>query len=151
MRPSNLDPKSDPKFIRAFERGILRSAFVSLFWSIIQERKKSGTFTLQALAKSLSTNKAEVSRWFKGDPNWTVNTIAGIANALDVDIKIEAVDRSTKAVFTPAGLQESSATKTTMQQPVATASAGILDGPMRVTHMQGGALRDASTSISEAA
>jgi transcriptional regulator with XRE-family HTH domain len=100
-------PKSDPKFIRSYDRGMLRSSFVSLFWSIIMERKKTGAFTLQGLAKLLGKNKGEVSRWFKSDPNWTVNTIASLANALDVDITIQAIDRRTKAIFTPAGLQTS--------------------------------------------
>jgi transcriptional regulator with XRE-family HTH domain len=99
--------KSDPKFVRAYDRGMLRSAFVSLFWAVITERKKKG-FTFQALAKLLGTNKGEVSRWFNGDPNWTINTIANLASALDVDIKIEAIDRASGAIFTPAGLVRTS-------------------------------------------
>src|SRR5215469_5296908 len=102
--------KDDPKFLLAFERGVLRSAFVSLFWAVITERKKRGSFTLQGLAKVLGANKGEVSRWFRGDPNWTVNTIAGIANALNVDLRIEAIDRETNMVFTPAGPQISNTT-----------------------------------------
>ena len=38
--------KSDTEFARAYERGMLRSAFVSLFWAVITERKKRGDFTL---------------------------------------------------------------------------------------------------------
>jgi transcriptional regulator with XRE-family HTH domain len=96
--------KNDPKFERSFERGILRSAFRSLFWGIICERKKRTGYKLVDLAKAISTSKHEVSRWFNGDPNWTINTIANIAHALNVDLRIEAVDRSTQQVFTPAGL-----------------------------------------------
>jgi transcriptional regulator with XRE-family HTH domain len=99
--------KSDPKFVREYSRGMLRSAFVSLFWGIIMERKKRGSFTLQALAKALSTNKGEVSRWFNGDPNWTINTIANVADALDVELRIQAIDRKSGEVFTPSGLQVS--------------------------------------------
>ena len=97
--------RTDPKYIRAYDRGMLRSAFVSLFWDVIMERKRRGSFTLQALAKILGTNKGEVSRWFNGDPNWTVNTIAGLSNALDVEIHLYAVDRITGVVFTPSGIQ----------------------------------------------
>jgi len=98
--------KSDPKFVLAYDRGLLRSAFKSLFWAIITERKKRiGGFTLNQLARDLSTSKHEVSRWFKGDPNWTINTIANLANALNVEIRITAVDRFTGMVFTPAGIQ----------------------------------------------
>jgi transcriptional regulator with XRE-family HTH domain len=119
MKRTNKNLKTDPKFRRAFEREVLRGAFVSLFWAIIQERKRTGAFTLKALAKSLGTNKAEVSRWFKGDPNWTVNTIAAIADALSVDIRVEAIDRTTKTVFTPAGVQTSVA-NVTLRAPTST-------------------------------
>jgi hypothetical protein len=68
--------KDDPKFLRAYDRGMLRSAFRSLFWAIISDRKKRGGFTLLQLAKTIGANKAEVTRWFKGDPNWTLNTVA---------------------------------------------------------------------------
>lgn len=96
--------QSDPRFARAYERATLRSAFVSMFWAVFTHRKRKDGLTLLALAKAIPANKAEVSRWFKGDPNWTINTIASIANALDVDVRIEAVDRKAGIVFTPAGL-----------------------------------------------
>jgi transcriptional regulator with XRE-family HTH domain len=96
--------KTDPKFEMAYTRAMLRSAFVSLFWGIISERKKLGGFTFQDLAKKIGSTKHEVSRWFNGDPNWTLNTIASIANALEVELKIEAVDRS-KRIYKPSGIQ----------------------------------------------
>jgi transcriptional regulator with XRE-family HTH domain len=101
---STTTRKTDPKFKRAYERAVLRSAFVSLFWGIINERRKRGGFTLQGLAGAVGSSKSEVSRWFNGDPNWTVNTIANIADALDVDLKIEATDRVTGMIYTPAGV-----------------------------------------------
>lgn len=100
----SITKKSDPKFVMAYDRAMLRSAFVSLFWRVIVDQKKKG-FTLVALAKKLSTNKAEVSRWFKGDPNWTVNTIASIAHALDLELRVEAVDRKTGHVYRPNSVQ----------------------------------------------
>jgi transcriptional regulator with XRE-family HTH domain len=93
----------DPKFRSSFERGLLRSAFRSLFWAVITERKKKSDFKLVDLARAVAASKHEVSRWFNGDPNWTINTIANIANALNVDVRIEAVDRTSGQVFTPAG------------------------------------------------
>jgi hypothetical protein len=51
------------------------------------------------------TNKAEVSRWFRGHPNWTVGTIANLAHALNVDLRIEAIDRTSGEIFTPAGIK----------------------------------------------
>jgi hypothetical protein len=100
--------KTDPKFVLAYDRGMYRSSLVSLFWAIISDRKKRESFTLQGLAKTLGKNKGEVSRWFtRGDPNWTANTVASIANALNVDLHIVATERATGAVYTPAGLQTS--------------------------------------------
>lgn len=96
--------KTDPKFVRAFDRAMLRSQFVSLFWGIIADRKKGGGFTLQALADALGKNKGEVSRWFSGDPNWTLNTVANLAHALDVEIRVEAVDRATGTIFDATGV-----------------------------------------------
>lgn len=109
--------KSDPEFIHSYERGMLRSAFVSLFWGIITERKKREGLTLQSLAKNLGKNKGEVSRWFNGDPNWTVNTIANLSSALNVDVEIRAIDRVTGAIFTPSGLQVPVVQTTTAVQP----------------------------------
>jgi len=108
--------KSDLKFVRAYERGMLRSAFVSLFWAIFQFRKGTKGLTLATLAKMISANKSEVSRWFRGDPNWTVNTIAGLAHALDVELEIRARDRATGIVFTPAGIEKRSQTTITWDQ-----------------------------------
>ena len=99
----SMKKRDDPKYIQAFERGMLRSAFLSLFWGVFTERKKRDGLTLKALAKAVGVNKAEVSRWFNGDPNWTINTIANLANALDVEILVEARERSTGKIFTPNG------------------------------------------------
>lgn len=103
MSTKRSKKKSDPKFIRAYDRAMLRAQFVSLFWSIIAERKKRGAFTLQGLAKALGKNKGEVSRWFSGEPNWTLNTIASLSHALDVDLRVQAVERTTGMVFTASG------------------------------------------------
>lgn len=89
--------------LRDFDRGMLRSGFVSLFAGIMMAKKRSKGFTFQKLADALGVDKSSVSRDFRGDPNWTVNKIADLANALDVEISIQARDRVTGAVFTPAG------------------------------------------------
>jgi hypothetical protein len=125
--------KTDPKFIRAYDRGLLRSAFVSLFWSVITERRKrDASFTLQGLAKKLSANKAEVSRWFRGDPNWTVNTIANLATALDLELHIEARERTTGIVFVPSGIKMLPVQA--VERPNPTTSTGdIPKGPMEMS------------------
>ena len=130
---STKSRKSDPQFIRAFDRAMLRSAFVSLFWAIITERRKKGVYTLLQLAKKLGTNKAEVSRWFRGEPNWTVGTIANIADALNVEIKIQAIDRVSGQVFTPAGVQ----TSVLSQVKASPTSAANPSQPIRLTRADG--------------
>lgn len=79
--------------------------FVSLFWSVITERRKSGGFTLKGLADDLGANKSEVTRWFRGSPNWTLNTIASLAETLEVDLFVEARDRRTGTIYTASGIE----------------------------------------------
>jgi transcriptional regulator with XRE-family HTH domain len=100
--------KADPgaALLLSYDRGMLRAAFVSLFWACIAHRKKEGKFSFQTFAAQLGVNKSLVSRWFKGDPNWSVNTIASIANALNLDIEIQAKDRVTGVVYTPTGIED---------------------------------------------
>jgi transcriptional regulator with XRE-family HTH domain len=91
---------------------MLRSAFVSLFWAVITHRKKrKDGFTLTQLARALKTNKGEVSRWFRGEPNWTISTIANLASVLDLEISIEARERSTGLVFRPNGVAAATTTQ----------------------------------------
>lgn len=93
--------------VRAYDRAMLRAQFASLFWAAIMEKRKSGKFTLVGLAKALGKNKGEVSRWFSPDaPNWTLGTVAEIAYALDLQIHVEARDRSTGMVLTASGPKE---------------------------------------------
>src|SRR4051812_39081850 len=89
-----------------FDRDMLRSSFVSIFWSVISERRKKGKFTLQSLADRLRIDKSCVSRWFSDDPpNWQSDTIADVARVLNVELIITARDRSTGQVFTSAGAE----------------------------------------------
>jgi transcriptional regulator with XRE-family HTH domain len=88
---------------------MIRAQFASLFWAAIMEKRKRGKFPLSELAKLLGKNKGEVSRWFSGNaPNWTVGTIAEVAYALNLEIRIEAIDRDTGMVLTESGPKESS-------------------------------------------
>jgi transcriptional regulator with XRE-family HTH domain len=107
----NSTDRAASREVRAYDRAMLRAQFASLFWAAILEKRKSDTFTLSALAEALGKNKAEVSRWFSGDaPNWTLGTVAEIAHALDLQIHVEARDRSTGMVLTAAGPKESQPT-----------------------------------------
>jgi transcriptional regulator with XRE-family HTH domain len=94
--------------LRVYDRGMLRSAFVSLFWGVISSKKGRGDFTLSKLAQVLGIDKSAFSRWFGGRtrPNWQIDTIADIAHVLDLEIEIIARDRTTGISYTPAGQVE---------------------------------------------
>jgi hypothetical protein len=88
-----------------FDRGMLRSAFVSLFWNVIAYKKAQGQYSLKRFSDELGVNKSAPSRWFSGDrPNWQINTIADIARALDVELEIQAKDRQSGVIFAPHGI-----------------------------------------------
>jgi hypothetical protein len=92
---------------------MLRSAFVSLFWSIISRKNQHRGFPLKTLADKIGVHKSAPSRWFSGGhPNWTINTISDIANALDLDLEIRARDRKTGETYAPYGLVKPARTST---------------------------------------
>lgn len=122
--PTNRSKTNDPKFERAYSRAMLRSAFLSMFWAVISERKKSG-LTLLSFAKAVGSSKHEVSRWFKGDPNWTINTVAAIAHALKLRLQIQAIDEHGN-VYGASGLQPAQT-----MTPIATS--GVKPEPVKVT------------------
>jgi len=83
---------------------MLRSAVQSAFWSALNFRKKNDGMSQNELAKKLDADKSIISRWFSGDPNWELNTISDIADALDVDVEFHLKDRRSTAIFTPSGV-----------------------------------------------
>jgi transcriptional regulator with XRE-family HTH domain len=128
--PTNHSKTDDPKFERAYYRAMLRSAFLSMFWAVISDRKKSG-LTLISLAKAIGSSKHEVSRWFNGDPNWTINTIAAIAHALKLTLRVQAVDEHGH-VYGSSGPQS-----VPTKAPIATSD--VLQKPVNVTRKPAGA------------
>jgi transcriptional regulator with XRE-family HTH domain len=119
--------KNDPKFLAAYDRAMLRSEFLSLFWNVFTDRKAKDKLTLEQLAKKTGSSKHEVSRWFNGDPNWTINTIASLAGALGVTLKIEALDADGK-VFSASG----ATSKPTRQTQQITSSVSV-EQPIMIT------------------
>jgi hypothetical protein len=106
---SKSTPTYSEEFLADYRRGMMRSAFVSLFWNVISYKKENGGFSLKWLADKLGIHKSLPTRWFSADrPNWTANTIADIAGALDIDIEIRARDRSTGILFAPHGIVQTS-------------------------------------------
>jgi transcriptional regulator with XRE-family HTH domain len=128
--PTNHSKVDDPKFERAYYRAMLRSAFLSMFWAVISDRKKSG-LTLISLAKAIGSSKHEISRWFNGDPNWTINTIAAIAHALKLTLRVQAIDEHGN-VYGSSGSQS-----VPTKAPIATS--GVQQKPVNVTRKPPGA------------
>lgn len=98
---------TDKKVTRDYDRLMLRAAYVSLLFSGLRFRKKRDkAFGLSALARAVGKDKATLSRDFNGSPNWRLDTIADIAGALNLELRVSALDRATGAVIGSAGEAE---------------------------------------------
>lgn len=114
-----MSTKKIEKIAKEYQREMLRSAIASLFWSVISKKKKTGG-SMKEIAEKLAINKSVVSRWFSGrSPNWEINTIADISDALDLDLRIVAVDRKTGHVFGCSG-------EVTVPRAITTGGANVL-------------------------
>lgn len=99
-------PEPRHKRLAAYRRGMLRSAFVSLFWNILQYKKRTEQLTQKDLAERIGIHKSNPSKWFSGDrPNWSVDTIADISAALGVTLDIRAIDKATGVSFNVSGIE----------------------------------------------
>lgn len=90
-------------YARSYRKAFFSSSVVSLFWALLNERRKAGKFPLQQIAEKTGIDKAKISRDFSGNPNWTIATMVDIGDALDVDLEIRARDRKTGQIFAPSG------------------------------------------------
>ena len=91
---------------RVYERQMLRSAFQSLFWNVILTRKREDGFNFKALADRLGINKSYISRSFSSPPNWQIDKLADMADALGVDLIVEARDRENpRVVYSASGVR----------------------------------------------
>src|ERR1044072_2080123 len=88
---------------REYDRTMLRSEYQSLFWSVLLARKHQAKFTLKALADKLGINKSYISRSFSSPPNWQIDKIADMADALGVEMMVQARDTATGIIFTSSG------------------------------------------------
>lgn len=88
---------------RKYKRLMLRSSFQSLFWSILLDRKKKSNLNMSQLGERLGVNKSYLSRSFSSPPNWQIDKISDLADALGVEIHITARDHQTGEIFSPVG------------------------------------------------
>jgi len=102
---------------RVYDRQMLRSAFQSLFWNVILTRKRQNGFNFKALADKLGINKSYVSRSFSSPPNWQIDKVADMSEALGVDLIIEARDRKNpNVIYTPSGIRQPATTSTSLDK-----------------------------------
>ena len=101
--------------LRLYDRLMARSAFQSLFWVIFSARKRQEKLTKKALADKLGINKSFVTRAFDEPPNWQIDTISDMSDALGVDLVIEARDRQTGIIYTPSGERHPVTTSSTLE------------------------------------
>jgi transcriptional regulator with XRE-family HTH domain len=98
-----MSTKTDDTHMREYRRQMLRGEFRSLFWVMFSERKRSKRFTLQAFADKLGIGKSSLSRGFNEPQNWTIDKMADMADALGVELVVEARDVQSGAIYTPIG------------------------------------------------
>ncbi|WP_295491463.1 helix-turn-helix transcriptional regulator [Sphingorhabdus sp. EL138] len=101
-----MTENKDTEMLAEYDRFFYRSSLVSMFWAVIQARKKrKSAFKMKQLSDALKVDKSVVSRWFANSPNWTANTVSDIANALDLEIRVSVYDRTDGKIYTPSGEQ----------------------------------------------
>ena len=94
---------SEPDMLRDYDRSLLKSSLLSLFWAVISDRRGRGKYTLQQVADSVGTDKSVVSRWFAKPPNWRLDSVSDVASALGLDLEFRARERATGRIFSPSG------------------------------------------------
>ena len=107
-----MPTKTDNNQMREYRRHMLRGEFRSLFWAIFSDRKRQKKFTLQAFADKLGIGKSSLSRGFNEPQNWTIDKMADMAEALGVELVLEARDARSGAIYTPVGLSSYAITGT---------------------------------------
>ncbi len=125
---------NEEQYEREYRRQMTRSGFQSLFWHVLLTRKKEFGLTLKGLADRLGINKSYMSRSFSTPPNWQIDKLSDMADALEVDLIIEARDRRTGRVYTPSGNKSVAVTSTDpVRAPDGAASSKKYSGSETVT------------------
>lgn len=94
----------DDKFLREFSQQMLRAMVQSVFVSVFNEAKRTSKLSQSGLAKRLGINRSVISRNLSDPPNWTVDKISDMAEALNVDIEIIARNRVSGQCHTARGV-----------------------------------------------
>lgn len=125
-----MTDKRDAEMLAEYDRFFYRSSLVSMFWAVIQARKaRKSKFKLKDLSDALKVDKSVVSRWFSNSPNWTANTVADIANVLDLELRVSVYDRTDGKIYTASGEQEYAHTttnRTKLETPITSSESSTI-------------------------
>lgn len=116
------------KFLREFSQQMLRSMVQSVFVSVFNGRRKKNKLTQSELAKKMGVNRSIISRDLAVPPNWTVDKISDMAEALNVDIEIIARDRETGECHTARGVIKISV-NTVVNRITTVDGPSVIEGP----------------------
>jgi transcriptional regulator with XRE-family HTH domain len=98
---------SDPygEFEREYHKDIAEREIFGALLVCVQFRKLFSNLTQTELARRTGKDKTAISHLLKEQSNLTINTIAELANSLDVDFKFAFVDRiDPTRIFTGTGV-----------------------------------------------
>lgn len=94
---------ADEKFLREFRHVMLRTLVQSVFVSIFNDKKKKDGLSQSKLAEKMGVNRSVISRSLADPPNWTIDKISDMAEAMNVDLEVIARDRDTGICHTARG------------------------------------------------
>lgn len=99
--------------VRDYKRLLLRAQFQSLIWNAFSARKKIFSWKMKDLAERAGVHKSYLSRCFNTPQNWQIDRIADFADALDLELVIEARDRKTGMIVHPGGYRHAFSSSST--------------------------------------
>jgi DNA-binding phage protein len=92
IKNKNVDAYSE--YERAFNVEVLQSQIFGAFYSALEYRKNHANLTNVEIARRSGWSRSAVTKTMAKPQNWTIETIAKMATALDVAFEFKLVDRT---------------------------------------------------------
>ncbi len=83
----NKIPAKDIFYFRQRLKNKIFESALAYFVGLAEEKN----LTKKDIAKSLGKDPAQITRWFAGPNNWTLDTISDLLLAMDAELKCEIV------------------------------------------------------------
>lgn len=99
VKPIKLTQEEEKKY----KRLCLHSQIRSLLWGVFKTKNDRNGYTLKQLANDAGYTDITSQEYFVNNLQLTIDEIADFAEALNVELRIEAHERSTDEIFTPSG------------------------------------------------